>query len=86
MSSFLHPESGQRVLCEDWQELCETVRDTAEGFAATDPGIAWIYRAEAGEFCAQSEPNDVAEFSRREFEAALLRQSWSTRFRERRPH
>lgn len=86
MSSYLHPESGHRVLCEDWRDLCETVRDTAEGFAATDSGVAWLYKAEAEEFCARSAPVNEEELSRLELEATLLRQSWSTRFRGKRAH
>lgn len=74
---------GLRVFADDWRELCETVRDTAEGFAATDPSDAWLYKSEASAFCAQPEPVDRDEFGRLEAEAATLRQRWSERFRKR---
>jgi hypothetical protein len=71
------------VIEDDWLELCETLRDTAEGFASTDATNAWQYRAEADEFRARPQPADTDELLIREAEAQTLRQRWSERFRRR---
>ena len=73
-------QSNDRTAVEDdWRDLSETIRDTAEGYAATDPSHAWCYRDEAAEFCDQAAPADVAELNRRETQAATLRRRWADR-------
>ena len=69
------------MIADDWRDLCETVRDAAEGYAATDPAHAWAYRQEAARFGQSEPPGDAEELARREADALTLRRRWSLRFR-----
>ena len=69
------------MIADEWRELCEAIRDTAEGYAATDPANAWRYREEAAAFCAKGTPADDFELKVREHEAELSKRGWTARFR-----
>ena len=76
---------GVQVIEDDWRELCDTTRDVAEGFAATDPNHAWKYREEAEGFARLAAPLTSDELLIREAEARDLKQRWTERFRHRNP-
>jgi len=60
-------------------DLCDKIRDMAEGYALTDPRYAWQYRQEAEEFC-RAEPTQTAdEHEVREALAKTLRSRWGER-------
>lgn len=66
-----------------WEALRESVRDCGEGFAATDPRNAGLYRRDIDRFCEQSTPQDEDGLLERYAEAADLRERWGGLFVER---
>ena len=68
---------------EEWWELCDTMLQTAEGFAATDRANAGVYRQQAADFAALDRPADAAELELREALAHTIRLGWSDLFRRR---
>lgn len=68
---------------EQWRVLTEAVRDSADGFAATDPINASYYRRDAELFCDRQPPHDEEETSERFADAAGLRERWADRFVDR---
>ena len=72
--------AGDEGLEAVWRELCQSVADCAEGFAATDPSNAALYRQDAEWFCAMGVPAHEREMLDRYAKAAGLRESWSALF------
>lgn len=68
---------------EQWRELTQAVRDTAEGYASTDPGRSWAYRDEADRFCRLDPPATAESLAERRAEAATLRRAWRERLNRR---
>lgn len=66
-----------------WQALCESVRDSGEGFATTDPRNATAYRRDVERFCEQPAPRHEDDLVERYAEAADLRERWGGLFVER---
>ena len=69
---------------DHWRALRQTVRDTAEGYAATHRTHATAYRREAADFAALDAPANAEELKAREAQAEAIRRTWSDRFRRRR--
>ncbi|HEX6985769.1 MAG TPA: hypothetical protein VF170_10340 [Planctomycetaceae bacterium] len=72
--------AGGATLEEAWHVLCESVRDCAEGYAATDPSNAYLYRRDAEWFCDKDAPRNDEELLDRHAQAAGLRESWGALF------
>ena len=70
------------MIADDWNELCETLRQMAEGYASTDPTNAWQYRQDADEFCALKSPIDEGSLTLLEAEAAAVKLRWGNRLRD----
>jgi len=64
---------------QEWCDLCQAMRDMAEGYAATDSINGWLYRSEASQFCDEGTPADDHELALRRAIAATLRQRWAAR-------
>ena len=63
-----------------WQALAESVRDSADGFASTDPRNGSLYIRDAELFCDRHAPPDEDGVCDRFAEAADLRERWGERF------
>jgi hypothetical protein len=64
---------------DKWADLCQKLRDAAEGYAVTDSELAWRYREEADDFCRLKKPLHRAELEIREVLAKSLQLRWGER-------
>ena len=70
---------GGPVVADEWENLRTLIRDMAEGYAATDPTQAFLYRREAFDFWHLEAPTDDYRLKVRRHEAELLKQLWTRR-------
>ena len=70
---------------EEWWELSDMLIQAAEGFAATDPPNAWVYRQEASDFAVLDPPADADELAALEARAQAIRLGWSDLLRRSQP-